>query len=132
MRKVLPARKRVKRDATPKVVYLIGFLAYAAWGSWAWILLNLSSEEVLNQLAFLGASFLALFLTFLFLFYQAAKEATGKAPAVVFYPAARRAFFVAVFFPILGAMKLLGIFNLTNAGLLGLILLLIEFQISRG
>ncbi|NIT03726.1 hypothetical protein GTO10_02220 [Candidatus Saccharibacteria bacterium] len=132
MRRTLPTRKKIKRDATPRVIYLIGFLAYAAWGGWAWVLFNLAPEGVPNQLVFLGTSFLALFLTFLFLFYQAAKEATGKAPPVVFYPAARRAFFVAFFFPALGVMKLLGIFNLINAGLLSLILLLVEIQISRG
>lgn len=130
-RKVLSKRK-TKRDTTPKIVYLIGILAYGAWFGWGYILLKFSPDSLPNRLLFLGGFFLALFLTFLFLFYQAGKILTSKAPSVVFYPAVRRAFLVGGFFFLLGVMKLLGIFTLTNAGLFGLILLLTEIQISRG
>ncbi len=129
-RKVL-SKRGPKRDATPKVVHLIGILAYTAWGGWAYILINLSPDAIGNKMLFLLAAFGALFLTFLYLFYQAGKAATGKSPSIVFYPASRRAFFVGIFVFLLGAMKLLKIFNILNAGLLGLVMLLLEVQLSR-
>ena len=130
VRKVLPKRGP-KRDATPKVVYLIGILAYAAWAGWAYVLVTLSPDGLGNRVLFLLSAFLALFLTFLFIFYQTGRFTTGKAPSVVFYPAARRAFLVGIFVFIVGVMKLLKIFNILNAGLLGLVMLLLEIQISK-
>jgi len=130
MRKTLPKQK-TKRDTTPKVVYLLGLLAYAAWAGWVYVLINRSPEQFADRLIFLGASFLALFLTGIFLFYQAGRTFTGKSARVVFYPAARRALFFAVFFFLIGVMKILSILNPVNAGLLGAILLLVEIQASR-
>ncbi|GMR19010.1 MAG: hypothetical protein BMS9Abin34_134 [Patescibacteria group bacterium] len=131
MRKILP-KKRIKRDAPPKIIYLIGILAYAVWVGWGYVLLKVSPNTLPHRLLFLGALFSALFLTFLFLFYQAGKIITGRAPSVVFYPAVRRALFTGGWVAAAGTMQLLGIFNWVNVGLLGLILLLTEVQISRG
>src|SRR3972149_3831706 len=120
MRKTLPKRK-INRDAPPKIVYLIGFLAYAAWGAWAYLLFNFSPETLPNRVLFLTALAAAVFLTFLFLFYQSGKTLTGRAPEVIFYPAVRRALFLAGYVLLLAGMRLLGIFTWVNAGLLGLI-----------
>jgi len=130
MRKTL-SKKAAKRDTTPKIIYLLGLLAYAAWAGWGYVLINHSPDQFADRMLFLGASFLALFLTSMFLFYQAGKSFTGKAARVVFYPAVRRAFFFAIFFSLLGVMKILSILSLVNAGLLGAILLLVEIQASR-
>jgi len=130
MRKTLPRRK-TNRDASPKVIYLIGFLAYAAWGAWAYLLFKSSPEGTSSRILFLAALTAATFLTFLFLFYQISKAISGRSPEVVFYPAARRALFLSVFGLVLGGMQILGIFTWINAGLIGLILLLVEIQISR-
>lgn len=131
MRKTLPKQKS-RRDTTPKIIYLLGLLAYAAWAGWGYLLINRSPEQLADRALFLGAAFLALFLTGVFLFYQAGRTLTGKSPRVVFYPAARRALFFALFFLLVGVMKILSILNPLNAGLLGLILLLVEIQASRG
>ena len=130
-RKILPKRS-THRDTTPKIIYLIGFLAYVFWGAWGYILFNFPPDNIRNRLFFLGALFAAFFFTFLFLFYEIGKITTGKAPSVVFYPAVRRAFFAAIFFALWAIMSLLGIASLINIGLFGLILLLTEVQISRG
>jgi hypothetical protein len=125
MRKTLSKRK-ISRDTPPKIVYLIGFLAYAAWGAWAYLLLYQPPNETVNRLFFVLAFCVAIFFTALFLFYQIGKIATGKAAEVVFYPAARRAFFASAFFLTTALMQLIGIFSWLNAGLLALILLLTE------
>ena len=125
MRKTLNRRK-INRDTPPKIVYLIGFLAYAAWGGWAYLLLYRPPDEPVNRLFFVLSFCGAIFFTALFLFYQLGKIATGKAAEVVFYPAARRAFFVSIFFLATALMRLIGIFSWINAGLLALILLLTE------
>ena len=125
MRKVLTKRK-INRDTPPKIVYLIGFLAYGAWGAWAYLLLYRPPDETMNRFLFVLAFCGAIFFTALFLFYQLGKIVTGKAAEVVFYPAARRAFFVSIFFLATALMRLVGIFSWINAGLLALILLLTE------
>jgi hypothetical protein len=125
MRKTLNRRK-INRDTPPKIVYLIGFLAYAAWGGWAYLLLYRPPDEPVNRLFFVLSFCGAIFFTALFLFYQLGKIATGKAAEVVFYPAARRAFFASIFFLATALMRLVGIFSWINAGLLALILLLTE------
>ncbi|OGC59683.1 hypothetical protein A2890_02150 [candidate division WWE3 bacterium RIFCSPLOWO2_01_FULL_53_14] len=125
MRKTLSARKS-NRDRTPKIVYLVGFLAYGAWGAWAYLLIYRSPDELVHRLFFILAFCAAIFLTALFLFYQIGKAATGKAAEIVFYPAARRAIFVSFFFLATALMRLVGIFSWLNAGLLALILLLTE------
>ncbi|SRR4030042_1621067 len=130
MRKTLSKRKS-SRDAPPKIIYLVGLLAYAAWGGWAYLLFNFSPEESLNRTFFLAVLFAAVFFTFLFLFYQGGKVTSGRSSEVVFYPAVRRAFFLAIFVLSLAGMRLLEIFTWINAGLLGTILLLTEFQLSR-
>lgn len=130
MRKILP-RRRIHRDAPPKIVYLIGFLAYVAWGSWTYLLFNFSPENPLNRVLFLGALAAAVFLTSLFLLYQSGRILTGRAPRVIFYPAARRAVLLTGYILLLAGMQLLEIFTWVNAGLLGLILLLTEIQLSR-
>src|SRR3989304_5779429 len=109
MRKVLTKRK-INRDTPPKIVYLIGFLAYGAWGAWAYLLLYRPPDETMNRFLFVLAFCGAIFFTALFLFY----------------PAARRAFFVSIFFLATALMRLIGIFSWINAGLLALILLLTE------
>lgn len=125
MRKTLPARK-TNRDATPKIIYLVGFLAYGAWGTWAYLLLYHSPDELVNRVFFILAFCAAIFLTALFLFFQVGKAITGKSVELVFYPAARRALFASFFFLAAALMKLIGIFSWLNAGLLALILLLTE------
>ncbi len=130
MRKIL-SRRRINRDAPPKIVYLIGFLAYAAWGTWAYLLFNFSPDTLPNRILFLAALAAAVFFTFLFLFYQSGKTLTGRAPEVIFYPAVRRALFLTGYVLLLAGMRLFGIFTWINAGLLGLILLLTEIQLSR-
>jgi len=125
VRKVLPKRK-TSRDASPKIVYLVGFLAYSAWGAWAYILFTRNPVELANRFLFVAAFAGAIFFTALFLLYQAGKIVTGKAAEVVFYPSARRALFVAAFFLFAALMQLVGIFSWLNAGLLALILLLTE------
>jgi len=125
MRKVLSKRK-VNRDASPKIVYLVGFLAYGAWGAWAYLLFTRDPFELANRFFFVAALAIAVFFTALFLLYQAGKIVTGKAAEVVFYPSARRALFVSVFFLLAALMRLIGIFSWLNAGLLALILLLTE------
>ncbi|MEX1061597.1 MAG: hypothetical protein WEC39_00560 [Patescibacteria group bacterium] len=131
MRRTLPRQKTHKRDATPGLIYLVGILAYGAWGGWFYLLLTRSPEDLKNRLLFLGSFFLAILFTGVFLFYQVSHATTGKTPRVIFYPAARRGLFLAVFFLSLGAMKIFTILNPLNAFLLGAILLLIEFQASR-
>lgn len=130
-RKILPKR-RASRDTPPKIVYLIGLLAYAVWIGWAYILFYLSPAPIYNRLLFLGTLSLALFLTFLFLFYEIGKISTGKAPSIVFYPAVRRAFITVIFFVTSAIMQLFDIANWINVGLLGIVLLLTEVQVSRG
>ena len=125
MRKTLPKRK-IGRDTPPKIVYLIGFLAYAAWGAWAYLLLYRPPDETVDRLLFVLAFCGAIFFTALFLFYQIGKVATGKAAEVVFYPAVRRAFLTSIFFLATALMRLVGIFSWINAGLLALVLLLTE------
>jgi len=131
MRHALPRQKPQKHGATPGLIYLIGLLAYGAWGSWVYLLLTFSPDDIKNRLLFLVTFFLAVFFTGLFLFYQISHAVSSKAPRVIFYPAARRGLFLALFFLVLGAMKLFNIFNLLNSFLLGAILLLIEFQATR-
>lgn len=130
MRKILPKR-RTKRDATPRIVYLVGALAYLFWAGWAFTLFKLPPDSSPYRLLFLGTLFLALFSTFLFFFYEGGKILTRRSPAVLFYPATRRSFFVAAFFTLAAGMKLVGISNLVNVSLFGLILLLVEIQLSR-
>jgi hypothetical protein len=125
MRKILSKRK-INRDTSPKIIYLIGLLAYAAWGGWTYLLLYRSPDELTNRLFFILSFTAAVFFTALFLFYQLGKVATGKAAEMVFYPAARRALLLGFFFLATALMKLIGIFSLLNAGLLALILLLTE------
>jgi len=55
MRKTLNRRK-INRDTPPKIVYLIGFLAYAAWGGWAYLLLYRPPDEPVNRLFFVLSS----------------------------------------------------------------------------
>ena len=125
MRKTL-SRRKINRDTSPKIIYLIGFLAYAAWGAWAYLLFNRDPNELANRIFFVLAIAAAFFFTALFLFYQLGKIATGKAAEVVFYPAARRALFISLFFLATALMRLIGIFSWMNAGLLALILILTE------
>ena len=130
-RKILP-KHSTHRDATPKIIYFIGLFAYLFWAGWVYILLKLSPSLLTNRLLFLGTLFGAVFFTFLFLFYEGGKISTGKAPPIVFYPAVRRAFLAAIFLFFWFAMSLFSIANPINIGLFGLILLLVEIQISRG
>ena len=129
-RKILP-KPRVSRDAPPKILYLVGFLAYASWFGWGYLLFNFPPDPVLNRLLFLGALFTALLFSFLFLFYEGGKLLTGKSSSLVFYPAMRRALLLALFFSLSAGMRILGIANWLNLSLLGLVLLLSEIQISR-
>ena len=131
MRHTLPHQKPQKRDTTPGLIYLIGILAYGAWGGWVYLLLTSSPQDLKNRLFFLGTFFLAIFFTGIFLFYQISHATTGKTPRIIFYPAVRRGFFLGVLFLGLGAMKLFTILTPLNAFLLGAILLLVEFQASR-
>src|SRR3990172_4935762 len=123
MRHALPRQKPQKHGATPGLIYLIGLLAYGAWGSWVYLLLTFSPDDIKNRLLFLGTFFLAVFFTGLFLFYQISHATSSKSPRVIFYPAARRGLFLALLFLALGTMKLFNILNLLNAFLLVAILL---------
>ena len=127
---MLPKR-RSNRDAPPKIVYLIGFLAYGAWGAWAYLLFSRDPAEPGNRLLFVAAFIAAVFFTGLFLFYQVGKAISGKAAQVVFYPSARRALFLSAFFLLAALMQLGGILNWITGTTLALILLLTEIWKSR-
>ena len=131
MRKILPKRT-IRREGIPRLLYLISFLAFAFWAGWGYILFFIPPDKLINQLLFLGVSFLALFFTFTFLLHEISSLIKKAKPAEIFYPAARRAFLIAAFFSLVGTMKLLGIANPINLVLFGLILLLTEIQITRG
>jgi len=130
MRKILPKRT-IKREGTPRFIYLIGFLAYASWAGWGYILYFVPPDKLTNQLIFLVALFFALFFTLTFLLFEITKLITGGKPAETFYPSARRAFLIAAFISLSGSMRLLGIANPLNLSLFGLILLLTEVQLSH-
>lgn len=131
MRKLLRKRK-INHDAPPKVIYLIGLLAYAAWGAWAYLLFSRDPAELENRLLFVAAFITAIFLTFLFLLYQVGKIISGRAARVIFYPSARRALFVSAFFLLAALMRLGGILNWITGVTLASILLLTEIWKSRG
>ena len=59
-RKILP-KHSTHRDTTPKIIYLIGLLAYVFWGAWGYILFNFPPDNIRNRLFFLGALFAAFF-----------------------------------------------------------------------
>jgi len=131
MRKTLPKRT-VRREGIPRFLYLISFLAFVFWAGWGYILFNVAPDKLINQLLFLGVSFLALFFTFTFLLHEISTLIKKAKPTETFYPAIRRAFFIAAFLSLAGAMKLMQIANPINLILFGLILLLTEVQITRG
>ncbi len=130
MRRILPKRT-IKREGTPKFIYLVALLAYLSWAGWGYTLAFVPPENLTNQFIFLTTLFFALFFTVTFLLYEASNLTTQAKPAEIFYPAARRAFLIATFISLSGAMKLVGIGNLFNLTLFGLILLLLEVQITR-
>jgi len=130
--KCLPKKKRKSRkEGTPKFLYLLVFLAFASWTGWAYLLLSVPPDAPITRILFLGLLFLALFFTLAFLFYEAANLIKGGHPRELFLVSTRRALLTATFVCLTGAMKLLEIATLPNVGLLGLILLLAEIQLSR-
>jgi hypothetical protein len=131
MRRVLPKGKRIRREGTPRFLYLIAFLAIASWAGWGYLLFFVSPSGLTGQVLFLISAFFGLFFTLTVLLYEAASIFTGGEPHRVFIAASRRSFFIALFTAFAGAMKLLGIVNLLNLTLFGLILLLTEIQVSR-
>ena len=130
MRRTLPKRK-IKREGMPRFLYPIAFLAFAFWAGWGYLLFFIPPNKLISRILFLGVLFFALFLTFAFLFYEISSLFRKVKPRELFYPAARRALFIAAFFSFAGAMKLLGIANPLNLALFGAILLLTEIQITR-
>lgn len=132
MWRVLPKKKRIKREGMPRFLYLLSFLAFASWAGWGYLFFFASPDKPSNRILFLLTLFLALFFTFTFLFYEASQIFNaGAPPSPRLQGAGRRAFFIAAFIAFTGAMKLLGIANPANLALFGIILLLTEIQITR-
>lgn len=132
MKRVLPKKRRIRREGMPRFLYPISFLAFAFWAGWGYLLFFVPPDGLIAQILFLGTLFLALFFTLTFLFYEISSLFKKVKPRELFYPAARRAFIIAAFFGLAGAMKLLKIANPLNLILFGMILLLTEIQITRG
>lgn len=130
MRRVLPKRK-IRREGTPRFLYLISFLAFASWAGWGYLLFFVPPDKTVARILFLGTLFLALLFTFTFLLYEVSSLFRKVKLHELLYPAIRRAFFVASFFGLAGAMKLLEILNPLNLVLLGTILILAEIQLTR-
>lgn len=132
MWKVLPKKKRIKREGMPRFLYLLTLLAFASWAGWGYLFFFVPPDELLPRILFLLTLFLALFFTFTFLFYELSRLfRPAGLPAEALAKAGRRAFLIATFFGLAGAMKLLGIVNPLNLVLFGTILLLTEIQFSR-
>ena len=130
-RKILP-RKSSKRVKTPNFIYPLVLLAFVSWGGWGYTLLFVQPTTLSGKALFLATLFLALFFTLTFLFYEAAAVLLRKGkPREIFYPAVRRALFVASFVSLSGVMVLTEVANTINLVLFGLILLLTEIQLSR-
>jgi hypothetical protein len=132
MRRVLPKGKRIRRERTPRFIYLVAFLALTSWAGWGYLLFSVSPSGLTGQALFLISAFFGLLFTLTFLLYEGASIFTGRDPHKIFIAAIRRAFFIALFATFAGAMKLLEVVNLLNLTLFGLILLLTEIQLSRG
>ena len=133
MRKFLPKKRRVEKTGLPRFIYLLVFLAFSSWIGWAYLLLKIPPAKTITKISFLGFLFFALFFTFTFLFYETGQLLRpGGLPHEVLRTGGRRAFFLALFFSLTGALALLEAASPLNVGLFGLILALIEIQLSRG
>jgi apolipoprotein N-acyltransferase len=132
MRKVLPKKRTVKKEGTPRFLYLSAFLAFASWSGWAYLLFSTPPDDVITKIFFLGLLFLAFLTTFTFLFYELERIVR---PAGLLRDAAtkwgRRSLLLAGFVFLAGLMRLLNIANLLNLVLFALIILLTEIQLSR-
>jgi hypothetical protein len=130
MRRVLPKRSS-PGTKTPRFLYPLALLAFASWGGWGYILFFVSPDSLLEQALFLLTLFLALFFTGTFLLYEITTLIKGGKPNELFYPAARRAFFLSSYLSLSGAMVIAEVANTINLVLFGLILILTEVQLSR-
>ena len=131
MWKVLPKKRRIKQEGTPRFLYLLAFLAFSSWGGWGYLLLFTSPTKLETQLLFLGVFSLALLFTLTFLFWEVASLFIREEPRQLFYSTFRRAFFIAFFLGFGGTLKLLKLANPFNLALFALILLLTEIHLSR-
>lgn len=132
MRKILPKKRKVKKEGTPRFLYLLAFLAFASWAGWTYLLFGVPPDEAITQILFLGLLFCASFFTLTFLFYEGSSLIDAKElPSLKLRRVGRRAFFIAAFICFSGAMILLEIANIFNLTVFGLILLLAEIQCSR-
>lgn len=133
MRKVLPRKRKIKREGTPRFLYLLVLLAFAFWAGWGYLLFSVPPDAPITQIIFLGLLFLALFSTLTFLLYEGSRLIKpGGLPAEALRKGGRRAFLLALFLSFIGGMQLLKIATPINSALFGLILLLTEVHFSRG